>query len=150
MPEEDRRKYHPSGEQIAGGVLAGQAEWVKQAGKPMLAKAPKLGRFVANRIPGLPGLVFDAASYTKAKDKDRAAAELIGQLAGGAVGSLAGPLGVAAGSIAGEKLAEVAYDNREDIKAWMDRRRNDVRRAAAERILPYTPIPRLQRIIEQR
>lgn len=138
----------PSGEQIAGGVLAGQADAVKSAGKPMLKTASRVTRIVANRIPGLPGLVFDAASIGAAPDTRRAVIETVaggvGALAGGA---LAGPLGAAGGSIAGEKAAQLYLDHEDDINAWMHGRWNDLARAAGEQVLPYTPIPRINRAL---
>ena len=105
----------------------------------MLKTAPRVGRIVAKRIPGLPGLVFDAANYASEQDKDRATFELFGQVAGGLIGAAAGPLGVAAGSVAGEMAGEYLYDHKDDIGAWMKAREDEVARAA------YAPIDRVYR-----
>ncbi|MET0274390.1 MAG: hypothetical protein ABW360_15490 [Phenylobacterium sp.] len=141
--------WTPSGAQLAGGFLDGHAEALKKVGDTMLRDAPKMGRIVAKRIPGLPGLVFDAASYATAKDKNRAKAELAGQVIGGAIGGLAGPLGAAAGSVIGEKGGELLYDHRDDIAAWMKARQAQVNRAAYgfehafdRGLPPYSPYQR--------
>lgn len=148
MPEMSKdEKRNSVRQKIAGGVLAGQAAFVDQAGERMLRTAPRLGRIVAKGIPGAPGLVFDLANYATAKDKGRARAELIGQVAGGALGSWGGPVGVAVGSTAGAFAGEYLYDHKDDIQGWMDRRWNDLARAAGERVLPYTPTPRMNRAL---
>lgn len=56
-----RIDWSPQGDQIGGGLIEGVKEGVKTAGKTMLPSAPKVGRMVLNRVPGLPGLVMDGA-----------------------------------------------------------------------------------------
>lgn len=146
----DRRRTDPAPTraQTASAVLAGQAAALGRAGDRLLTQAPVAGRIVAKRIPGLPGLVYDIGSIAGAEDKRRATAEAAGGFLGaGLGGAVGGPLGAAAGSLVGQKAAELYMDHEKDIHAWMDDRWRDVARAAGEQVLPYTPIPRMNRAI---
>jgi phage tail tape-measure protein len=140
----------PPAEPLAGAMLAGHDKALGMAADRMLKAAPKTTRYVLKRVPGLPGLVYDAATLATANDKRR---ELVG-MAGGALGAVAGgalgaatgpaapvaaPLGAAAGSAAGEQLAEALYDNRLNIKAWMAIRAATLGHQVAAELRRYAP-----------
>jgi hypothetical protein len=107
---------------IGSGLLEGAKHMVKGAGETILKDARPLTRFKLMRIPGVPGLVYDAADFATAKNKVRAGIGIAGGLAGGFVGEAGGPVGAAMGSAAGEAGAEWLYDHRTDIGDWMKRR----------------------------
>jgi hypothetical protein len=133
-----RPEWTPSGEQVGGGILAGVAEVMDDAGKAMVRGAPRAGRIILRSIPGTPGVVLDGVGFIRAKDKWRSGAEIAGGVAGGAVGGLvAGPLGAAVGATLGQKGAELAYDHKDDIQAWMKAREQDVARGLMNRVQPY-------------
>ena len=123
-----------SAEQMAGGLVDGYAEGVKQAGKMMLRGKPFVTRYVLQKIPGLPGVALKVGQYATAKDKARAGTEIAGGLIGGALGMVAGPVSSVVGSVVGEKAGELIYDHRDDIKAWMKARNEEVVRNAANEL----------------
>ena len=114
-----RIDWSPQGDQIGGGLMDVVQRGFKIAGKTMLQSAPKVGRIVLNRIPGLPGLVLDGAQLATAPDmssKRRVGAQIVGGMVGGAAGVWAGPVGVAVGSTLGQKAGELIYDHQDEIR----------------------------------
>ncbi len=120
MADDSRKRgVLPSAEQAAGGMLAGHDKAMELLGEWALRETPRMARLVAKRIPGAPGLVYDAAGLVGADDRWRAGFGLAGSLLGGAsgagFGALAGgvnaPIGAAIGSAYGDKLATEYYDD---------------------------------------
>lgn len=138
-------RWTPSGIQVGSGMLEGYKRVVDDASKAMLRDAPKAARLVAKRIPGAPGLVLDAVQMSTSEDGLKTGLELAAGatlgLAGGVVG---GPFGAAVGAAAGEKAAELIYDHRDDIRAWMKDRRDAVARRTLSELQRYVLPPQLR------
>lgn len=64
---------------------------------------------------GAPGLALSAAGIFTAENKAREGAKFAGGAVGGAIGTPAGPVGVAIGSYLGTKGGAWLYDHQDDI-----------------------------------
>ena len=126
---EAHRGVLPSPEQAVGGLMEGHETAMSMVANAMLKEARPFPRFIAKRIPGIPGLVLDITNFLTADDKLRAGFGLAGSAGGGALGGLVGgpiaPVTAAAGAVAGDKIATDFYD---DHKAEIRRQMNETAR----------------------
>src|SRR5689334_4280086 len=122
MPEYRTQPAKGPGELVTGGLLKGHDRAMEDVAEAMLKAAPGRVRFVLKRLPGAPGLVYDAASLAASKDKARTPVGMVGgtvgAMAGGALGAAAGgvgaPIGAAVGGGAGDEIATEFYDDHKD------------------------------------
>jgi hypothetical protein len=164
----DRRGQTSAGEKVAAGLLAGHDKALDMVSDRMLHAAPKATRFVAKRIPGAPGLVYDVVQIAAAKPEDRmrqtfgAIGGALGSAGGGGLGMLTGPaapvaapLGAAVGGALGEDIGTDIYDRNkaviddgvdaarrrlEDTARWMKARTAQVRDGLMHDLQNYAPI----------
>jgi len=104
---EAHRGVLPSPEQAVGGLMEGHETAMSMVANAMLKEARPFPRFIAKRIPGIPGLVLDITNFLTADDKLRAGFGLAGSAGGG------------------DKIATDFYD---DHKAEIRRQMNETAR----------------------